>query len=125
MVNRILMGEHPTFGMGGYVSVPTVNVMTANKFQMSWSTMFESLQILSSGSVAVPSTSSDSDVNWSAAFTWTDLGYYPVIFVSYPSSRTRLQYLSTNSARVRADGDFGGGDSGGTCYFVVTRTVKP
>lgn len=124
MVDRVLIGDHPTFGMGAYVSQLGVNVMTANKFQMAWSTIFESLQILTSGAVTLPATPS-SGIAYSPAFTWTDLGYYPVIFLSYPQSRTRLQYLSTNSARVGTDWDFGGDDSGGTCYFVVTRTVRP
>lgn len=119
MVNRVLIGDHPTFGMGGFVSQLGVDVWTANKFQLSWSSSWESLQIVSSGSVSIPGDSS-----FSATFSWTDLGYYPVILASFSPKRFLLQYLSTNSARIRNDPD-NFSTSAGTCYYVVTKTVRP
>lgn len=53
MAPRILLGNHPTLGMGGYVSKPGIDVTTAGKFGMMWSTVMEQLQIAQSGSTIV------------------------------------------------------------------------
>lgn len=130
MVNRICIGAHPTFGMGAYVSIPTVDVLSANKFQMAWSTLFEQFQILSSGSVVI----TDDPAVWSSSVTWSSLGYYPIIFVSNNKYPVTMEYTSTGSARFKlADKNAGGsftpasdipsGDA--TVFYIVTRSVKP
>lgn len=119
MVDRILLGDHPSFGMGAFISQLGVNVQTANKWQMAWSTLMESFQIVSSGSVVIPDGTAFSPV-----FTWPDLGYYPVVLGTHPPNRFLLDYVTTNSARFRNDPDNFNDDSG-TCYYIVTRTVRP
>lgn len=119
MVDRVLLGNHPSLGMGAYISQLGVNVQTATKWQMAWSTLMESLQIVSSGSIIIPEGTA-----FSSVITWPNLGYYPVILASYTPCRFLLDYVTTNSARFRADPDFPG-DGNGTCYYVVTRTVRP
>lgn len=119
MVDRILLGNHPSFGMGVYVSQLGVNVQTANKWQMAWSTLMESFQIVSSGSVAIPG-----NTDWSPVFTWSNLGYYPVILATHSPNRIRIEYVTTNSARIRNDPD-NFDTASGTCYYIVTRTVRP
>lgn len=127
MVDRVLIGDHPSFGMGLYVSQPSINVNTATKFQMSWSTLFEQFQIVTSGSAAIDGDRDDR--NWSATFTWTNLGYYPIIFISCDEYEIELEYLTTSSARMRRAADPLSGmntsTSDTTAYFIVTRSIKP
>ncbi|UXN62916.1 hypothetical protein N8E89_09325 [Phyllobacterium sp. A18/5-2] len=124
MVNRILLGNHPTFGMGGYVSIPGVDVFSANKFQFSWSTIYEQFQILQSGSVSV---SYDAPA---VGFSWSNLGYYPIIFLSNDKFILQLQYLSTASAQVDVSNIAGDASSdqpsgSATVYYIVTRSILP
>jgi hypothetical protein len=124
MVNRILIGSHPTFGMGSYVSIPGVDVLSANKFQFSWSTIYEQFQILQSGSIGVTYGSG------AVGFSWGDLGYYPIIFLSNDKFRLSLQYLSTSSAQVSANNAVGDGaldqpTGSATVYYLITRSIKP
>ena len=128
MVNRLLVGNHPTFGMGGFVSVPGVDVLTASKFQFSWSTIYEHFQILQSGSFGV-SYDSGGNAPWTG-FSWEDLGYYPIIFLSNDKFRLQLQYLSTASGQVRVSSAQGEGPldhptGSATVYYIVTRSAKP
>jgi len=129
MVNRILLGAHPTFGMGGFVSVPGVDVFAANKFQFAWSTIYEQFQILQSGSLIVSRSSGNGP--W-VGLTWPNLGYFPIIFFSNDKYRLQFQYLSTASGQIRAFGvgansegvsDEPTGDA--AVYYVVTRSIKP
>lgn len=117
MVNRILLGNHPTFGMGGYVSIPGVDVLSANKFQFSWSTIYEQFQIMQSGSVSIESHGGY------VGFSWANLGYYPIVFLSSDKCLLWFQYLSTSSGQVRGEST----DSGSThtVYYIVTRSIKP
>lgn len=125
-VNRLFIGDHPLHGMGAYCSMQNVNVLTADKFQMAWSTLFESLQILSSGFVTLPDWDNSAEWVWSAPFAWQNLGYQPLILLSMPNHRVRLEYLSTSSARVIIDPDFPTTDTdGGNCHFAVTKTRRP
>ncbi|SFJ55173.1 hypothetical protein SAMN04515648_4563 [Phyllobacterium sp. CL33Tsu] len=127
MVNRILLGNHPTFGMGGFVSQPGVDVLTANKFQFSWSTIFEQFQILQSGSFVVTHGGGNTDGAF-VGFSWANLGYYPLIFLSNDKYKLRLQYLSTSSGQVcvRYSGTTIGMPTGdATVYYIVTRSIKP
>lgn len=129
MVNRILLGDHPAYGMGGFVSTPGVDVFSANKFQFSWSTIYEQFQILQSGSLIV--TRSSGSGPW-VGLTWSNLGYLPIIFFSNDKYRLQFQYLSGSSGQVRAFGvgsnsegvnDEPTGDS--AVYYIVTRSIKP
>lgn len=124
MVNRILLGAHPTFGMGGFVSIPGVDVLSANKFQFSWSTIYEQFQILQSGSLTVTKGGG------AVGLSWADLGYYPIIFLSNDKFRLRLQYTSTASGQVSVDSTVGEGpldepSGSATVYYIVTRSIKP
>ncbi len=130
MVNHICMGNHPTFGMGLYVAHPTIDVLLANKFQMAWSTLFEQFQVVATGNVVVAD-----DGSYSSSFSWTNLGYNPIIFISNNKYPLQLEYVSTSSARLRRapptagtgsnppGSDIPSGDV--TAYFIVTRSVKP
>ena len=128
MVNRILLGAHPTFGMGGFVSIPGVDVFSANKFQFSWSTIYEQFQILQSGSLSV-SYDGSSTPPWTG-LTWSDLGYYPIIFFSNDKYRLQFQYTSTASGQVRVSTAHGEGPldhpaGSATVYYIVTWSIKP
>lgn len=107
--------------MGLYVSKPGIDVMTAGKFQMSWSTLYEQFQIVSSGSFILDGDQAPS------VFSWPDLGYFPIIFLTNDRHEMIFQPLTTSSAQVTTfQGDFvSSGNADVPCYYIVTRTPMP
>lgn len=130
MVDRVLIGDHPVFGIGFYISLPGINVAVATKFQMAFSTIYEQFQIVSTGSITVADSGS-----YTATFSWVNLGYRPIIFLSNEKYPLELEYVTTASARLRraqssaSNGSFWPASdvpSGNvTAYYIVTRSVKP
>lgn len=122
MANRIDFGDHPTFGIGGYVSIPGVNVLTATKYQLMFGTNLETVQIIASGSFQLTRDSSVGRpyVN----ISWPDQGFFPALLLSSSQWEVEFDFLSTASAQVRATGY---GDILGTypCNYVVLRTPIP
>lgn len=127
MVDRILLGDHPLYGMGGYVSIPGVDVKSANTFQLMWSTLQESMQIVTSGSFAVDGSNTGGTF---APITWPNLGYLPLIMIGCDKYEIVFQYLSLTSGQARNVSYseslttlpwIGGATTG---YFAVTRTPK-
>ncbi|MBZ9600764.1 hypothetical protein [Phyllobacterium chamaecytisi] len=132
MVNRILIGNHPTHGLGGFVSVPGVDVLSANKFQMMWSSQQEQLQIVSSGSFLVTAGGPGTDDGGAfVPISWTPLGFTPMILLGCDQFELYLNYTSANSAQVRSCSynesrfpvNYPTGNTTG--YYMVTRTPKP
>lgn len=128
MAPRILLGNHPTLGMGGYVSKPGIDVTTAGKFGMMWSTLLEQLQIAQSGSIIVPGNGNIS-ISWSGGIVWTALGFRPQILLSCDEYEVFFEYTSDNSGRLRRTLSSGeqASNNPGTAdrvvYYIVTRTA--
>lgn len=127
MVNRLLIGNHPTFGMMAGVSIPGVDVFAASKFQFMWSTMYESIQIHQSGSFTINGSQTSPTFT---PFSWPDLGYLPLIIFSNDLYELLIQYGSTSSAQVRrrTPGEAGSGfehSENVAVYYIVTRTPFP
>jgi hypothetical protein len=128
MVWRLLIGNHPTHGMGGYVSVPGIDVFAATKFQMMWSTQQEQLQIVQSGSFFV-NGGDDDEPEW-VTIGWPAMGFIPYIMIGCDRYELVFQYLSPTSGRVRRvtysearTTDWPSNSTTG--YYMVTKTPKP
>lgn len=130
MANRIVLGSHPTLGMGGFVSKPGINVLTAGKFDLMFSTSYEQLQIAQSGSFTIIGNGHNS-IQWSSPISWNPLGFRPLVLLSCDEYEVYFQYLSDNSAHARrtlsnpesASNNFSNTDR--TVYYIVTRTELP
>ncbi|MBZ9653556.1 hypothetical protein [Phyllobacterium lublinensis] len=125
MVNRIVVGEHPTWGMGAFVSKPGIDAISASKFDFMFSTMYENMQIHQTGSFTMNGT-----YGAYTTFSWPDLGYFPLIMLASPLYEIQLEYLSTAAARVRrlAFGETFSGittESNAPLYYVVLKTQLP
>lgn len=125
MANRIDFGDHPTFGIGGYVSTPGVNVLTATKYQLMFGTNLETVQIIASGSFQLTRFRNGSTPNPYTNISWPDQGFYPTLLLSSDKWAMEFDYLNTSSAQIRAtlEGDTQEGTF--TCYYVVLRTPIP
>lgn len=74
MANRVLLGDHPTYGEGLFVSQPGINVLTASESQL----VFDSRTFRSGIIFKTFSPSSTSDKTW----TSSSLGYIPAVIAS-------------------------------------------
>lgn len=97
MSNRLLIGDHPTFGPGAFASKPGLNVLSANKFDMMWGTIFDVLQIAQSGSISLAREAGNT-VN----ISWSDVGFKPLILWSCDWYELFMTYTSNTSASVRS-----------------------
>lgn len=109
MTWRLLFGQHPSHGMGGFVSKPGISVLTASKFDFMFSTFYENMQIVASGAIVL-----DGDYESSSPYTvfgWgVNLGYLPLIMVSCPEYEVQIEYISNTSAQARRAQNTGSGN---------------
>ena len=128
MANRLLIGDHPTFGPGAFASKPGLNVMSANKFDMMWGTIFDVLQISQTGSVMLAL-----DASQVFNISWSDVGFRPLIMWSCEWYEVYMTYTSNTTAQVRSanrSGEAGWIDASGqgpmpnnaVARYIVLRT---
>jgi hypothetical protein len=98
MVWRLLIGQHPTWGMGAFVTKAGIDVFSSNKFDFMFSTMFENLQVLQTGAVVLPGAYSPQ--TW-VTITFPNVGYLPMAMFSNSTYEMYIEYLSNTSLRVR------------------------
>jgi hypothetical protein len=98
MVWRMLIGAHPTWGMGAFATKAGADVFSANKYDFLFSTMYENMQVLQTGAVVLSGTYSSP--NWTT-ITFPNIGFLPVVMCSNASYEMLIEYLSTTQFRVR------------------------
>ncbi|MBB3234449.1 hypothetical protein [Phyllobacterium endophyticum] len=115
--------------MGGYVSVPGIDVFAATKFQMMWSTQQEQLQIVQSGSFFINGNGEFDAPVWQP-ISWPAMSFIPFVMVGSDRYEIVFQYLSATSgraSRVRIQDamvtDYPSGETTG--YYMITKTPKP
>lgn len=92
MANRVLVGRRNATSVGIYVSKPGQDVLTAPPDQLLLSSEAGSLQIVASGVIASPSTTT--------TITIPDLGFRPIIFFSCNRGIGNITYNSNTSVSV-------------------------
>lgn len=127
MAWRVLLGAHPTYGMGAFISKPGYDVFSASKWDMLFSLFYENIQILTSGQIVL-----NGDYESSSPYTnfaWgVNLGYLPVIMVSCPEYEVQIEYISNTSARARRAQNTGSGNSNKdnqVLSYIVLKTRLP
>jgi hypothetical protein len=110
MVERIFMGNHPSFGTGLYVSKPGSDVRSPGT-NLLLDSRFRQMRILTRGIASMSRFGESTGTFWYATVTFPDLGYVPMFWASIIYQSSNWAGLPVNSSAYPAP-DCGETDTG-------------